>query len=88
VHHLPTFQILGVKLGIGGSTANYIFHALGKNIEGVIASFVVRTSKKKSDSAWVLEIVTEFELRGRYSNPKSLSRLRYTYSIFRCYEVQ
>jgi hypothetical protein len=26
LHHLPTFQILGVQFGIGESTANYIFH--------------------------------------------------------------
>jgi len=26
LHHLPTFQILGVQFGIGEATANYIFH--------------------------------------------------------------
>jgi hypothetical protein len=36
---------------------------LGKNIERVIACFLVRTSKKNdSDLAWVLEILTEIEL--------------------------
>ncbi|MEG4507974.1 transposase family protein [Microcoleus sp. F6_B4] len=47
LHNLPTFQMLGVQFDIGESTANYIFHRARKNIEGVIAGFVVRTSKKK-----------------------------------------
>jgi hypothetical protein len=36
---------------------------LAKNIERVIACFLVRTSKKKdSDLAWVIEILRKFEL--------------------------
>jgi hypothetical protein len=36
---------------------------VGKNMERVIACFIVRTSKKNdSDLAWVLEFLTEFEL--------------------------
>jgi hypothetical protein len=71
LHHLPTFQILGVQFGIGESTANYIFHAMGKNIERVIACFVVKTRKKNdSERAWVLEILKEFELIvDRYEQP-------------------
>jgi len=63
LHHLPTFQILGVQFDIGESTANYIFHALAKNFERVIACFfVIKSKKNDSDLALVLEILKEFEL--------------------------
>ncbi|MEK0187610.1 transposase family protein [Microcoleus anatoxicus] len=63
LHHLPTFQILGVQFGIGESNANYIFHRWVKILRELLpASLLEQVKKNNSDSAWVLEILTEFEL--------------------------
>jgi hypothetical protein len=63
LHHLPTFQILGVQFGIGESTANYIFHRWVKILRELLpASLLEQVKKNDSDLAWVLEILKEFEL--------------------------
>ncbi len=63
LHHLPTFQILGVQFGIGESTANYIFHRWLKILRELLpASLLEQVKKKDSDLAWVIEILRKFEL--------------------------
>jgi hypothetical protein len=63
LHHLPTFQILGVQFGIGESTANYIFHRWLKSLRELLpASLLEQVKKNDSDLAWVREILKEFEL--------------------------
>ncbi len=47
LHHLPTFQMLGVQFGISESAANYIFHYwLGILRELLPASLVEQVKKK------------------------------------------
>jgi hypothetical protein len=59
LHHLPTFQILGVQFGIGESTANYIFHRWLKILRELLpASLLEQVKKNDSDLAWVIEILT------------------------------
>ena len=59
LHHLPTFQILGVQFGIGESTANYIFHRWPKILRELLpASLLEQVKKNDSDLAWVIEILT------------------------------
>ena len=63
LHHLPTFQMLGVQFGIGESTANYIFHRWVKILRELLpASLLEQVKKNDSDLEWVLEVLTEFEL--------------------------
>jgi hypothetical protein len=63
LHHLPTFQILGVQFGIGESTANYIFHRWIKILRELLpASLLEQVKKNDSDYSCVIEILTEFEL--------------------------
>lgn len=37
LHHMPTFQVLGIIFGVSESTANNIFYVLDRNFEGIIA---------------------------------------------------
>ena len=63
LHHLPTFQMLGVQFGIGESTANYIFHRWIKILRELLpASLLEQVKKNDSDYSGVIEILTEFEL--------------------------
>jgi len=63
LHHLPTFQLLGVQFGVGESTANYIFQRWVKILRELLpASLLEQVKKNDSDLAWVREILTEFEL--------------------------
>lgn len=63
LHHLPTFQMLGVQFGICESAANYIFHYwLGILRELLPASLVEQVKKNDSEWAWVQEILSDFEL--------------------------
>ena len=46
LHHLPTFQMLGVQLGVSESTANYIFHEESKILrERLPASLLEQVQK-------------------------------------------
>jgi DDE superfamily endonuclease/Helix-turn-helix of DDE superfamily endonuclease len=63
LHHLPTFQMLGVQFGVSESAAHYIFHYwLGILRELLPASLVEQVKKKKSEWEWVEEILSQFEL--------------------------
>ena len=63
LHHLPTFQILGVQFGIGESTAHKIFHPWLKILRELLpASLLEQVKKNDSDLEWVLEILKEKEL--------------------------
>jgi hypothetical protein len=63
LHHLPTFQILGVQFGASESTANYIFHRRLKILTELLpASWLEKVKKNDSEYSWVIEILTEFEL--------------------------
>jgi hypothetical protein len=63
LHHLPTFQILGVQFGPSESTANYIFHRRLKILTELLpASLLEKVKKNDSEYSWVIEILTEFEL--------------------------
>ena len=63
MHHLPTFQILGVQFGASESTANYIFHRGLKILRELLpASLLEKVKKNDSEYSGVIEILTEFEL--------------------------
>ncbi|HEY9298758.1 MAG TPA: transposase family protein, partial [Phormidium sp.] len=63
LHHLPTFQILGVQFGVSESAANYIFHYWLKILRELLpASLVEQVKKNESEWLWVEEILNEFEL--------------------------
>jgi hypothetical protein len=63
LHHLPTFQNLGVQFGVSESTANYIFHRRLKILRELLpASLLEQVKKNDSEYSWVIEILTEFEL--------------------------
>jgi Helix-turn-helix of DDE superfamily endonuclease len=49
LHHLPTFQLLGVQFGIGESTANYIFHRWVKILRDLLPASVLEQVKKNDD---------------------------------------
>jgi hypothetical protein len=46
LHHLPTFQILGIQFGIGESTANYIFHRWIKILRELLSASLLEQVKK------------------------------------------
>ena len=46
LHHLPTFQILGVQFGSGESTANYIFHRWVKIFRELLPASLLEQVKK------------------------------------------
>lgn len=63
LHHLPTFQMLGVQFGVSESAANYIFHYwLGILRELLPASLVEQVKKNVSEWSWIEEILSDFEL--------------------------
>ncbi len=63
LHHLPTFQMLGVQFGVSESAANYIFHKWIKIFRELLpASLLEQVKKNDSEWQWVLEILSEFEL--------------------------
>jgi hypothetical protein len=47
LHHLPTFQILGVQFGLGESTANYIFHGWVKILRELLPASLLEQVKKE-----------------------------------------
>lgn len=63
LHHLPTFQRLGILFGVSESTANYIFHEWLEILRDLLpASLLEQVKKKESEWEWVKEILREFEL--------------------------
>lgn len=63
LHHLPTFQMLGVQFGVSESAANYIFHYwVGILRELLPASLVEQVKKKEAEWVWVEEVLSQFEL--------------------------
>lgn len=63
LHHLPTFQMLGVQFGVSESAANYIFHYwLGILRELLPASLVEQVKKNESEWEWIEEVLSSFEL--------------------------
>ncbi|MFB2891803.1 transposase family protein [Aerosakkonemataceae cyanobacterium BLCC-F50] len=63
LHHLPTFQMLGVQFGVSESAANYIFHYWLNILRELLpASLVEQVKKNESEWLWVEEILSEFEL--------------------------
>lgn len=63
LHHLPTFQMLGVQFGVSESAANYIFHKWIKIFRDLLpASLLEQVKKNTSEWEWVQEILTEYEL--------------------------
>ena len=63
LHHLPTFQVLGINFGVSESTANNIFHYWINILrESLPASLLEQVKKNQSEEAWVKEILTELEL--------------------------
>jgi hypothetical protein len=63
LHHLPTFQMLGVQFGVSESAANYMFHYwLGILRNLLPASLIEQVKKKTSEWEWIEEILRGFEL--------------------------
>ena len=63
LHHLPTFQMLGVQFGVSESAANYIFHYWLLILRELLpASLVEQVKKNESEWSWVEEILSSFEL--------------------------
>ena len=63
LHHLPTFQMLGVQFGVSESAANYIFHPWIKILRDLLpASLLEQVKKNESEWEWVKEILSEFKL--------------------------
>ena len=63
LHHVPTFQMLGVQFRVSESAANYIFHYwVGILRELLPASLLEQVKKNENEELWVKEILTEFQL--------------------------
>ena len=48
LHHLPTFQMLGVQFGVRKSAANYIFHYWVGILRNLLPASLVEQVKKKA----------------------------------------
>jgi hypothetical protein len=60
LHHLPTFQMLGVQFGVSESAANYLFHSWLKILRNLLpASLVEQVKKQASEWEWISEILRE-----------------------------
>lgn len=63
LHHLPTFQMLGVQFGVSESAAHYIFHYWLRILRELLpASLVEQVKKNDSEWSWIEEILSSFEL--------------------------
>lgn len=63
LHHLPTFQVLGINFGVSESTANNIFHFMINILKELLpASLLEQVKKNESELECVKEILTELEL--------------------------
>jgi hypothetical protein len=63
LHHLPTFQMLGVQFGVSESAANYIFHSWVNILRDLLpASLVEQVKKKENEWLWVEEVLSQVKL--------------------------
>jgi hypothetical protein len=63
LHHLPTFQMLGVQFGVSESTAHNLFHYWSKILRELLpASLLEQVKKNDWDWEWVKEMLGEWEL--------------------------
>lgn len=63
LHHLPTFQLLGVQFGVSESTAHNLFHYWVKLLGELLpASLLEQVKKNENEWLWVQEILQEWEL--------------------------
>lgn len=63
LHHLPTFQMLGIQFGVSESTANDIFHYWSELLRELLpASLLEQVKKNANEHQWVQEVLTEMEL--------------------------
>ncbi|WP_333251561.1 MULTISPECIES: transposase family protein [unclassified Microcoleus] len=63
LHHMPTFQILGVQFGVSESTAHSQFHYWSETLRELLpASLLEQVKKNERDWEWVKEMLEEWEL--------------------------
>jgi len=63
LHHLPTFQMLGVQFGVSESTAHNLFHYWSNILRELLpASLLEQVKKNDWDWEWVKELLVEWEL--------------------------
>lgn len=63
LHHLPTFQMLGVQFGVSESTAHNLFHYWSKILRDLLpASLLEQVKKNEKDWEWVKQMLGEWEL--------------------------
>ena len=63
LHHLPTFQMLGVQFGVSESTAHNRFHYWSNILRELLpASLLEQVKKNDLDWEWVKELLVEWEL--------------------------
>jgi hypothetical protein len=63
LHHIPTFQVLGIHFGISESSANNIFHYWIDILRELLPpSLLEEVKKNENELEWVKEILTEMEL--------------------------
>lgn len=63
LHHLPTFQMLGVQFGVSESTAHNLFHYWAKIFRELLpASLLEQVKKNEKDWEWVKQMLGEWEL--------------------------
>lgn len=63
LHHLPTFQMLGVQFGVSESTAYNLFHYWSNILRELLpASLLEQVKKNDWDWEWVKELLVEWEL--------------------------
>lgn len=63
LHHLPTFQMLGIQFGVSESTANDIFHYWSELLRELLpASLLEQVKKNANEYEWVQEVLADLEL--------------------------
>ena len=63
LHHLPTFQMLGLQFGVSESTANDIFHYWSELLRELLpASLLEQVKKNANEYQWVQEVLADLEL--------------------------
>jgi hypothetical protein len=63
LHHLPTFQMLGIQFGVSESTANDIFHYWSELLRELLpASLLEQVKKNANEYEWVQEVLANVDL--------------------------